>query len=167
MGVKKFKRPILARGGLQVDGGSTFTAPVIFSGSAGPKYAVESLTGSSVAQTVSAYGVSFLTYGSSGKTNDFILPVPPGAGYQKQIFVVNNTTSVELNINTNATANTFWGTTFNTAVLAVAATGSPGGTPGGTVALFLVGASTSQWAVVSGTTFSWDLSASTGSTATA
>lgn len=127
----------------------------------------ESVTGSSAAQTLSAYGASFITYGTSGVPNDIILPAPPRAGVVKDVFVINNTTSVELNINTNATANTFWGTTFNTATLSAASTGSPGGTPGGTVALRLIAASTSQWALVAGTTFNWDLSASTGSTASA
>lgn len=161
MGVKKIRREILAVSGVNAKGNVRFTT------NAGLVHDVESLTGSSVAQTLSAYGASFLTYGTSGKPNDFIIPAPPRAGILKQVFVTNNTTSIELNINTNSTGNTFWGTTFNTAALAAAATGSPGGTPGGTVSLLLVSASTTQWALVAGTTHSWDLSASTGSTATA
>src|SRR3990167_4254423 len=54
----------------------------------------EAVTGSSVAQTLSAYGVSFVTYGTSGKTNNVILPVPPAAGTVKYVFVINNTTPV-------------------------------------------------------------------------
>ena len=139
---------------------------VRFTTNAGIVHDVEALTGSSVAQTLSAYGASFLTYGTSGKTNDFIIPNPPRAGVQKHIFVINNTTSIELNLNTASTANTFWGTTFNTATLAAEATGSPGGTPHGTIALTLIAQSTSQWALVSPSTKAWDLTGSTGSTST-
>ena len=161
MGIEKIRRPILAMAGIESKGNIRISTNASF------REDIESLTGSSVAQTISAYGVTFLTYGTSGKTNDFIIPNPPLAGLHKTIFAVNNTTSVELNLNTASTANTFWGTTFNTAVIAAAATGSPGGTPSGTAALFLVSASTTQWALVAGSSFSWDLSGSTGSTATA
>ena len=160
MSVKKIRRQILAVSGVDARGN------VVFSTNAGLRHDVESLTGSSVAQTLSAYGASFLTYGTSGKTNDFILPNPPAAGIQKHVFVVNNTTSIELNLNTASTANTFWGTTFNTATLAAEATGSPGGTPHGTIALTLIAQSTSQWALVSPSTKAWDLTGSTGSTST-
>ena len=161
MGVKKIRREILAISGVNAKGNVRFTT------NAGLMQDTEALTGSSVAQTLNAYGASFLTYGTSGKTNDFILPDPPKTGIVKHVFVINNTTSIELNINTATTARTFWGTTFNTAVLAAEATGSPGGTPHGTVALLLVSASTTQWAVISPSTKSWDLVGSTGSTADA
>lgn len=156
MGYQKSKRPILAPKGVKLAGsGGRLTHPT------------ESITGSSVAQTLSAVGASFITYASSGKTNDVIIPNPPAAGVVKYIFAINNTTSIELNLNTASTANVFWGTTFNTATLAAASTGSPGGAPSGPPAITLIGVSTSQWAANFSSTFHWDLSATTGSTATA
>lgn len=170
MGVEHHKRPLRVPGVIVTgSAGSTFTASDAAGGIGleGPlRIKVESVTLSTAAQTLSAHGVSFVTYGSSGKPSDVILPTPPFSGAVKEIFVVNNTTSVEANINTNATANTFWGTTFNTIAISAASTGSPGGTPAGAPYLRLIGASTTQWAVTVGSTFNWDFSASTGSTAT-
>lgn len=157
MGFQKSKRPILAPKGIKVTSvtNGRVTLPT------------ESITASSAAQTLAANGVSFITYGTSGKTNDIIIPNPPAAGVVKYIYAINNTTSVELNLNTASTANVFWGTTFNTAVAAGASTGSPGGTPSGPPAITLIGVSTSQWAANFSSTFHWDLSATTGSSATA
>lgn len=167
MGLEYFKRPVFMNG-MQVNGASTFTNKLVFDGSsAGIALDTETITTSTAAQTLNAYAVSFITYGTSGKPSDIILPAPPRAGIVKHIFAVNNTTSVELNINTNATANTFWGTTFNTVSISAASTGSPGGTPAGTAYLGLIAASTTQWAIFPGSTFNWDFAASTGSTATA
>lgn len=171
MGYEYFKRPIRSRAGNSTFDDVTIADDLVVGDdlrvNGALRLPTETITTTTVAQTMSADGVSFITYGTSGKPSDVIIPVPPFAGAVKYVFVQNNTTSVELNLNTNATANTFWGTTFNTAVVSAASTGSPGGTPGGTVALTLIGASTTQWALVAGTTFNWDLSASTGSTATA
>lgn len=193
MGFEKLKRPILAPG-LQARSGSASTSPgtldndivagqdiragntitgvgalaaASLASSGAFKLPVEAITLSSAAQSISRNGVSFVTYGTSGKPSDAILQAPSAAGQVKFIFLTNNTTSIEANINTNATANTFWGTTFNTAILAAASTGSPGGTPAGTVALTLVAQSTTRWAIFPGSTVDWDFSASTGSTATA
>lgn len=168
MGLAKSKRPILSPKGLQIGtGGSTFTGQIVLSGSsAGLSLNASTYGVTAAAQTLSAHGVSFITVGSSGAGRDFILPVPPRRGALKYIFVSNDSTSVDTVIHTNATANTFWGTTNNTAALAAASTGSPGGTPAGTVGLVLVGASTSQWAVMPNSTFNWDFTATTGSTAT-
>ena len=170
MGFKVEKRPIRTAGVLASTGTSTMGPADVASGVAMEgklKLSTQALTGTDAAQTLSADGVSFLTYGTSGISNDFILPTPVFPGQVKFIFAINNTTSVELNINTNATANTFWGTTFNTATLAAASTGSPGGTPAGTAMLGLVAHSTTQWAIFPGSTFNWDITGSTGSTATA
>jgi len=129
---------------------------------------VESLTGTAAAQTLSADGISILTYATSNLSNDFLLPAPT-AGAIKTILVTNNTTSVELTVFAAATAaaNVFWGTTFNEAGISAASTGSPGGTPSGTARLDLVGVSTAQWSLSAGSSFSWDLAGSTGSTAQA
>lgn len=182
MGFEKIKRPLLVPGVAVHSAGSASTTPASVAGdidvadairavsltaSGAVAQAVETVTSSTAAQTLSGYGISVVTYGSSGKPNDIIVPNPAAAGISKLIAVINNTTSVELNVNTAATANTFYGTTFNTATISAASTGSPGGTPGGTVTLNLWSVSTSQWALAAGTTFNWDLSASTGSTATA
>ncbi len=151
MGVWKSKRPILLPKGAR------------FTGTGGDlRMSVETKTGSSVPQTLSAVGVSIITYGTSGKGNAFILPVPPAAGSMKKIIVNKNTSSEELDINTNATANVFYGTTFNTVTIAASTVNTMG-----SVALDLVGCSTSQWAVTAGgSTIIWDFSASTGSSAT-
>lgn len=179
MGYEKFTRPGLFPGLTVAAPGSASTSPGSVSGDIDVSDAVravsqtltgalavptETITLSSANQTISRNGVSFITLGTSGVSNDAVLQAPSAAGQIKQVFVINNTTSVELAIHTNATANTFWGTTYNTATISGASTGSPGGTPAGTVMLGLTAASTSQWALFPGSTFNWDLSASTGST---
>jgi hypothetical protein len=169
MGLDKFRRPILAPKGLQIGpSGSTFLGPVVLSGSSACLTLNAATYGvTAAAQTLSAKtAVDFITIATSGAGRDFILPAPV-RGRVKHIFVDNQSTSVDTVIHTNATATVFWGTTYNTASLAAASTGSPGGTAAGTVALHLIGASTSQWAVTAGSTFNWDFAASTGSTATA
>ena len=88
MGIEKIRRPLLAMAGIESKGNIRISTNASF------REDIESLTGSSVAQTISAYGVTFITYGTSGKTNDFIIPDPPAAGIDKKIFFVNNTTSV-------------------------------------------------------------------------
>lgn len=172
MGVHKEKRPILATEGIQAGettSPSTFSSPITVSGlltlSSGLKLASEAVTVSTALQTLSPSGVSFVTVATSGGDRDFKLPAPPARGVVKVVMVDNQTTSVDTVIHTatTSTANTFWGTTFNTASLAAASTGSPGGTPAGTAALLLVGASTAQWAVLPGSTFNWDFAGSTGS----
>lgn len=179
MGWKVEKRPILTKGVNAATSLTPSTTPQSLDGDfvaqdnikAGGTLdlPVESLTGTDAAQTVSADGVSFITYGTSGISNDFLLPAPPVAGALKFIHVINNTTSVELNFNTGTTAaaNNIFGTTFNTITISAASTGSPGGTPAGTATLVLVGASTAQWAVFPGSTFNWDFAGSTGSTSQA
>jgi len=174
MGWKVEKRPILTPGVHAAVGLSPSTTPQSLNGDlvAGDDIiakgsrvsALESLTGTNAAQTLSADGVSVLTYGTSGISNDFILPNPSRVGARKDVLVINNTTSVELNINTATTASVIWGTTWNTITISAASTGSPGGTPAGTASLALIGVSTSQWAVTPGSTFNWDFSGSTGST---
>ena len=132
--------------------------------SSGFRVPTETVTTTGGADTLSAVGVSFITYGSSSVAGDIIIPNPPYAGAVKHIFAQNNTTSIELNLNTHSSAGTFWGTTYNTVTIAAASTGSPGGTPAGTAYLGLIAASTDQWAIFPGSTFNWDFSGSTGST---
>lgn len=155
MGFFKSKQPILAPAGIRV--GKTLTL------TSGLRLPVENVNTAAAAPTLSPVGVSFITYGTSGQPGDVILPNPPAAGIVKHIFVVNNTTSVELNINTRSSASPFFGTTYNTATISAASTGSPGGTPAGSAYLGLVAQSTDVWAVFPGSTFNWDFSASTGS----
>ena len=166
MGLEKFTRPVLSKKGLQVGtGGSTFTGRVILS-SSNSGLTLDAATRSVAAAdiTLAAASVTFLTVGTSGSGREVILPAPRARGEVRYVFVDNQSTSVDTNIHTNATANTFWGTTYNTIAHAAASTGSPGGTPAGTPSFTLIGASTSRWALVLGSTFNWDLSASTGST---
>ncbi len=166
MGYEKSKRPVIAPSfTASTQLASNIWGNILLTGDL--TLPTEAKTLSTAAQTLSDDGVSFVTYGTSGKPSDAILPDPPHAGAVKFIFLVNNTTSIEANINPAATANTFWGTTFNTATVAAASTGSPGGTPAASASLVLVGQSTDQWAVLPGSTFNWDFTATTGSTATA
>lgn len=171
MGLEKIKRPLLLKNGLQTGptAGSTFTAGVVLSGSSSYlTLPVTTYADTAAAQTLSAKGcVDLITMNSSGTGMDFILPNPTQRGRVKFIFIDNQTTSVDTVIHTAATATCFWGTTYNTCAVSAASTGNPGGVPGGAPALGLIAASTTQWALLPGTTFSWDLSATTGSTATA
>lgn len=155
MGYEKFTRPILARGA-KFKGGT-----VQLSGTnAELRLPVETKTGTSVAQLLLDHGVSILTYGTSGKTNDFILPPPPAAGTYKKILLNKNTSSEELNITQLSSAGVFFGTTFDTITVAASTVNTMG-----SIALELVGTSTTSWAVTTvGSTIIWDFSASTGST---
>lgn len=151
MGVQKFKRTVLTPG-IKGTSASTFAGAV--------KLRVETITPTSVAQTMSAHGISFVAYGSSGKTSDVFIPNPT-AGAVKEVYVTKASSSEELNFNTLTTAQVFLGTTFNTITIA-ASTVFPSGTP----ALIFRGYSTSQWAVTAvGSTNIWDFAATTGSTA--
>lgn len=128
----------------------------VFTEGAGPISYVETVTLSTVAQTLSDQGVSFITYGTSGKASDAILPDPPAAGASKVIAILNGTTSLEANVNLATTARVFWGTTFNTVTVASTDPNN---------ALELVAVSTTQWAVKAlSSTSHWTFSASTGST---
>ncbi len=182
MGFEKFKRPILGTGAQFVAQGTASTTPASVSGDVVVSDAIravsQTLTGALAVpteavtlaagdQTISRNGVSFVTLGTSGAGRDAVIQAPSAAGQIKQIFVINNTTSSDMRIHTNATANTFWGTTHNTASLSTGSTGSPGGTPAGTVMLGLMAHSTTQWALFPGSTFNWDFAASTGSTSIA
>lgn len=166
MGFHKTKRPLLSPKGGQIGpGGTTFTGKIVLSGTSGNLVLSAATASVAVADiTLSAAAVQFVTVGTSGSGREVILPAPKQRGDVRYVFVDNQTTSVNTNIHTNATANTFWGTTYNTIATAAASTGSPGGTPAGTPGFTLIGASTSQWALFLGSTFNWDLSATTGST---
>lgn len=168
MGFEKIRRPLLTSGVQVPASGGSAPDPNGLVGDlrAGGTFVLptESVTLVAADQTLSADGVSFVTMATSGAGREAIIPNPPFAGAVKYIFVINNTTSSDTRLHTASTANVFWGTTFNTVAISTGSTGSPGGTPGGTPSLCLVGASTTQWAIMPGTTFNWDFSASTGST---
>lgn len=167
MGKEFFRRPLMVAG---ATGGSTVSAfddvriagTLAVAGAQTNSGAVvmptESLTGSTALQSLSTKFASFITQGTSGSGRGFRLPAPR-AGLMKFIAVSANTTSPpDVDIQCNTTAQTFFGSTFNTA--------APGNS---TVrskyfSLLLCGVSTSQWAVLSGSTTFWTFTASTGST---
>lgn len=156
MGYEYVKRP------LRVVNSTSIIPSVIFSGVLDSSGALvlptESLTGSGALQTLSTEVCSFLTQGTSGSGRDFRLPAPR-AGLFKFIAVNPNTTSPnDLAIQCNTTAHTFFGSSFNTATVADSTVRSRYRT------LMLVGVSTTQWAVLSGSTTFWTFTASTGST---
>ncbi len=142
MGKEYFKRPVGVAGGVHLPSTSA--------------------TLGSTAVTLSA-GLNVITYDSSGAASDMILP-SPHVGEILKVVMNNGTTSLEANVNTDATGNTFFGSTFNTITANSTANDSS--------AFELVGVSTSQWGIVSlsvnGTTgnthMDWSLSATTGST---
>jgi hypothetical protein len=137
MGVEKFKRPVL--------------------GTQGFAEVTEAVTLSTAVQTLANEGISFVTYASSGKASDALIPGPNRVGVRKIVVLDNQTTSLEANFNTASTGTVFWGTTANT-ITAASTVNNP-------ISFELIGKSTSQWALVTlSSTVDWTLSASTGST---
>jgi len=123
---------------------------------AGLAVPVNAITLSDVAQTLAVGGVNIVTYGTSGNSNDLLLPAP-NLGDVVRIAVYNDTTSVEANINTAASGSVFFGTTSNTITI--------GATAALNASMELVGMSTTQWATTSlSSTGHFTFSATTGST---
>lgn len=158
MGYEYIKRPLRVIGSTSdMRGAQDFSGNVDFAGSR-VVLPTESLTGAATLQTLSTEVVSFITQGTSGSGRDFRLPAPV-AGQFKLVFVNANTTSPNNTaIQCNTTAHTFFGSSFNTATVADSTVRSR------YFSLLLVGVSTSQWAVLSGSTTFWTFTASTGST---
>jgi len=103
-------------------------------------------------------GYNFVTYGTSGVANDMLLPNISYKGQQVSVSVDNNTTSVEANVNTATTSDTFWGTAFNTATIAT--TGDDG-----IPSLGLTAVTTAAWGITGiSSSGHWTFSATTGST---
>lgn len=156
MGFEYIKRPLRVVNSTSVLPGVDITG--VFDMQGAVVLPAESLTGSAALQTLSTEVCSFLTQGTSGSGRDFRLPAPR-LGLMKFIAVAPNTTSPnDLAIQCNTTAHTFFGSSFNTATVADSTVRSR------YRSLLLVGVSTSQWAVLSGSTTFWTFSASTGST---
>lgn len=156
MGFEYFKRPVRS-----VTGASTFDALTVENtGTLQGRLIVptEALTASAALQNLSTEFASFITQGTSGAGRDFRLPAPV-VGLVKFIAVNANTTSPpNTRIVTNTTLQTFFGSSFNEATVADSTVRSKYYT------LLLVGASTTQWAVLSGSTTFWTFAATTGST---
>lgn len=125
---------------------------------------VESVTLSTAMKTLTNEGVSFVTYATSGKASDAVIPNPSYPGVRKTVILDNQTTSLEANFNLATTASVIWGTTFNTITVASTANDSP--------AFTLIARTTGSWALESwtanastgATSVDWSLSATTGST---
>ncbi len=145
-------------------GKETFARPVF-----SPKnlaVVTSTVTLTDVAATIASEGVVFVTYGTSGISNDVIIPTPDFQGAQLQVVLDNNTTSLEANFNTATTgaANDFFGSSFNTI--------TANSTDNETSSFSLVAVSTAKWAITSlsvnattaATHMDWTLSATTGST---
>lgn len=131
--------------------------PVGFAG--GINIPINSVTLSDAVQTLADEGINLVTYGTSGNSNDMILPKPSLVGQVVKVVVDNQTTSLEANLNTDSTGNLFWGSTNNTITIAAdeAVTDVP--------FLEFTAATTSQWAVTAmSSTGHWAFSLSTGST---
>ena len=125
------------------------------------KVSTAAATGAAAALTLnSSIGVHFLTYGSSGNANDFILQQPERAGQEKKIWITKETSSEEFSIFADPVTALFTGTTYNTITVAAGSTTHPAGTP----FLQLTAQSTTTWAVSPGSTFDFDFTKTTGST---
>ena len=108
MGYKKFKRPILAPAGLQMDGGSTFTGAVNISGAltisgaqtisgvqtytaaptysgVGPISAVQTLDSGDTGTVITGYGVTTIWQTTAGTTNQTWKLAGAAAGASKTI----------------------------------------------------------------------------------
>jgi hypothetical protein len=139
MGDEYFKRSVGKVGGLAVP--------------------VNSVTLSDTVVTLVSGGVNAVTYGTSGNSNDAIIPAPNVAGEIMRVTLNNGTTSVEANFNTDTTGNAFFGTTGSNTI-AIASTA------GTLVPSFeLTSVSTSQWAITAiSSSVDWTISSTTGST---
>ncbi len=139
MGVEYIKRSVGQTGGLAVP--------------------VNSVTLSDSVVTLVSGGVNAVTYGTSGISNDAIIPAPNIAGEVLRIALDNATTSIEANFNTDTTGNNFFGTTGSNTISI--------GTTAGTLAYSfeLTSVSTSQWAITAiSSSVDWTISSTTGST---
>ena len=163
MGFIRERRPVVFRGGAVTSTGSTATGTDLVGSlwtDGGFRFGpVETHTLAAAIFTLNGHGTSILTYASSGGPRDAILPDPEYSGQQKEIWLIQNTSSVEAQIHAQSTASVFAGTTFNQIAIAASTVA-----PAGTAYLKLCAVSTSQWAVTVGSTINWDFSASTGST---
>jgi hypothetical protein len=139
MGDEYFKRSVGKVGGLAVP--------------------VNTVTLSDSVVTLVSGGVNAVTYGTSGNSNDAIIPAPNVAGEILRISLNNETTSIEANFNTDTTGNAFFGTTGSNTI-AIASTA------GTLVPSFeLTSVSTSQWAITAiSSSVDWTISSTTGST---
>ena len=112
---------------------------------------------STALSTLTNEGVSFVTYDTSGQSNDAEIPDPSYAGVRKVVILDNQTTSLEANFNTDSTGSVLFGSTFNT-ITAASTANNP-------ISFGLIAVSTDQWAVeFLSSTGDWTLAASTGST---
>ena len=139
MGIEYIKRSVGQTGGLAVP--------------------VNSVTLSDSVVTLVSGGVNAVTYGTSGISNDAIIPAPNIAGEVLRIALDNATTSIEANFNPDTTGNNFFGTTGSNTISI--------GTTAGTLAYSfeLTSVSTSQWAITAiSSSVDWTISSTTGST---
>lgn len=151
MGVNKSRRPILAGEGVEF---STFNAE-------GVRVFTEAVTLTGALSTLSAEGLSFITNAATatGSGRGSVIPNPPQAGAEKRVVVDNQTTSLQVAFFLASTGASFFGSTNNTATVAVDSTDTDQ-----IPWLNLVGRTTGEWALQLSSTAHWSLSKSTGST---
>lgn len=166
MGVSKDRRPVLHNAGGTVRGqGTTFESDLVFSSTVstavGPSIFTEAVTLGAALSTLAAQGVSFVTNAATatGSGRGSVIPDPPRAGALKKVVVDNQTTSLQVAFHLATTGASFFGTTNNTATVAVDSTDTDQ-----IPWLHLVGRTTDQWALDISSTNHWTLSESTGST---
>jgi hypothetical protein len=159
----KFRREIIAAGGitstggLQITAASTFDAQVTFAArpvfSAGVKEPIQSLTGAAACSPASTGGTAILGYGitvidalSSQTTQvNFIykLNSPAAAGVNKEIYFTGSSASTKVvSIRTATSTHVFYGSTKNSVAYTTTVNNLGYGFP-----ILLRGLSTTQWAL--------------------
>lgn len=139
MGYQKFKRQLL----LTRD--AKFSTSPSFSTDAGVVDVTQTIALSGVSAlgttAVTSRGITFITSTGTGAGWSLPLAAPGRAGVTKRIFVNQNST-VPVQIHTASSANTFYGSTFNSVTFTTA---------GGAIlpGVVLIAASSVQWAVQS------------------
>ena len=146
MGVEKVHRGLRVDGALTVTGAVGSTAATTLDGITNTGSAVvaaETLTSTQAGSTLSGNGVSFITSGATAGTNIFNLPTPV-AGQVKHLAVSVGTTDAVDVLNSATTTRTFYGATGNALRFSTGTNKIRGVT--------LVAKSTTQWAVIGGST---------------
>lgn len=152
MGVQKFKRPVLAPAGLQIESNSTFTQDIVFSTAGSTDASVREVTqtitpsgASGVhATTITNRGVTIITSTGTGAGWVLNLAAPAAAGMSKTI-AIHPKSTVPVQVRTASSSQTFYGSTAN--AFEASTVGTTGNLVGKGKVVELVSLSASQWAV--------------------
>ena len=120
MGYEKIKRPILAPGGLQVTGGSTFTGAVNQTATVTQTGAaiipVQTLSSASTATVITNYGLTTIWQSHAGTTDQTWKLAAPVVGHDKTILIEPGLRTVTITC-TAIAADPFYGSTDTTSLV--------------------------------------------------